>query len=237
MNSLYHDKDLEKKSDSNIINTMKKVKIFGMTIKDYPLKESLNVTRSFLHAPGMQTVSYVSRDILMSVADYPSQKDWLMDLDLLLFAEPIETDRKKLSMTAHDGKKDDYLDMILNNIVASRATIFLLADTDKNLEGIRRMLKQINSRVAFVGEVIYSQDKMEYIFNKINCISPDIIFSCAEWGVQGPLMMDAKRMLGASVWLGFLPSFFEKKSKGIKGWFEERMSQIKFLIKVKKYNK
>lgn len=216
---------------------MKNVDIFGMTIKDYPLKEALNMTRSFVHAPGMQTVSYVSRDILMSVADYPSQKSWLMDLDLLLFAEPIETDRRKVSMTGHDGKKDDYLDMTLNHVAASRLKVYLVADSMANLSGLRQMLKHINSRLNFVGEVVYDQNKMEYIFNEINCISPEIVFSCAEWGVQGPLMMDAKRMLGGSVWIGFLPSFFEKKKGGIKGWFEERINQIRFIIKVKKYHK
>lgn len=217
---------------------MKKYELFGITINDYPLKESLNVTRSFLHEPGVNTISYASKDILMSVADYPYQKEWLHDLDLILFAEPIEVNnRKHLTTVNRDGKNDDYLDTILKNIVAAKETIFLVADNRESLAELKRTLKKNNSRLKFVGECVYTRDNMEAMFNEINCISPSIVFSCMPWNIQGKLMVDAKRMLGIRVWLGFLPEFIEEKQTGIKAFVQNAVNQMRFSIKLNNYNK
>lgn len=217
---------------------MKKVEIFGMTIKDYPLKESLKVTRSYLHESGIHTIAYVSRDLLMSAYEYPSQKKWVEDLDLTIFDEPIEADAKNhLSAVNHDGKSDDYLDTILRNISASKAAIYLVSDTKENLEALKKTLNSLNTKLLFIGEKVFDADGVENMFNEINCLGPKLVISCMPWVRQGALMHESKRMLEASIWLGFLPSFIENNDGGIKKRFNKFVNQIKFAIKLKKYSK
>lgn len=217
---------------------MKEVDIFGIKIKDYPLKESLKLTRTFLHDPGAHSVAYISREVLMSVADVPMQRQWIEDIDLKLFAEPVQTTGKnKITAVSHDGKSDDYLNTVLHNIKVSGDSIYLIADTEDNLSAFKKVLLELQDGLKFSGSRIFDMDTRDDMYNEINYITPNVVFACLPWSIQGPVMLEAKRILNISVWLGFLPDFLRgDKTKGFFGnveWFD----QIKFLMKLHKYNK
>lgn len=220
---------------------MKNYEIFGVKIKDYPLKEALKNTRAFFKEPGVYSITYVSRDMLLSVAEYQSQRKWLNAVDLMLINEPLEAsdeNHKFLVRLGHDGKTDDYLENFFGMTSAAKNSIYLISDTDENLKLFEGKIKSINSKSKLVGKRIFEAEKIETLFNDINCSEADIVLSCLPWNIQGPVMIEAKRMLGISVWMGFLPDFIKGRKKGInsiKSWWIELVDHIKYSLRARKY--
>lgn len=179
---------------------MKTIEVLGIKIKDYTLKEALEAGRSCMQEPGLYTMYYVSKRLLLSVCEDAEQKRWFEDIDLVLCAEDgILTESDEF----FDGKRDDFFEIFMRNLASAGTSVFIVTDADGDAEKIKETMLRVDERLNFVGQYVYKgENDKERMFNEINTMVPGVIVSNMEWYKQGKLMYEGKRFLNASVWLG-----------------------------------
>lgn len=218
---------------------MRKINLLGITLVDYTLKESLKIANIYLNNGALNTVSFVTTKILVEAGEQPEQKEWLESMDMTICDE---TDILRASDSAtrnriREVENGEFLSEFLNRLVWNRKEVFLLADTEKQMNRLKEELEEMQVGLRIVGS--YIQDELpggsSALVNEINDIVPDVIISRFPYPVQEQLMFENKKMVNANLWLALpehrivnnhkgirslrLPSIFYKKA------FKRRVSQ------------
>lgn len=216
---------------------MKEFNILGVVVTDHSLTEAVSLYREFSNTPALNTISYVTSSVLMSINENESEKIWFDNLDMTICAEPIAHDgNEEVTVSNMDGKCDDFLETVLRNMSASGAGIYLVSGSEETLAVLKESLKRINDRIVICGERVYKEEEQDSMYNEINCILPGMIISCMNWKIQGELMMEAKRFLTVPVWLGIIPSMLKShQSSGTMGKIS-LLQKILYRRKLDEYN-
>lgn len=205
---------------------MKTINVLGVKIKDFPLKELLMKSSDFMSTPGVQTLSWLSANILLSVSENPEQTDWINDLDLMICDQAgILKSGRAASQLHMDGKSQDFMVNYLNYLAHSKAPIVLVSDDDNRMRQFKKMLRLRNNKLHIIDDfTIKDLSMMDDLFNDLNESFPRLVFTCVSWTMQGPLLDEARRMSSASMWVSFLPEMVAEmqgdKSAKNEGFFE-----------------
>ena len=71
---------------------MKVIDVLGMHITDYPLKEAIKLSLKYIGNGAMNTIFYLSSQVLLDAGENAQQREWLESMDLLLYGEPTVLD-------------------------------------------------------------------------------------------------------------------------------------------------
>lgn len=191
---------------------MKEIDVLGVTIKDYPLKELLMHASDYLSAPGLQTMSWLSANVLLSVTEDLIQRDWVDELDLMICDQAgILKSGRAASQLHKDGKSEDFTANYLKYLGSTGSTIAIVCDNEARIESFSRYINDYSDRLKIVDTVMISDiDKMDDLFNRLNQVSPRVVFTCVPWTMQGPILEMARRMSNSSFWISFLPELVEE---------------------------
>lgn len=205
---------------------MKTINVLGVKIKDFPLKELLNKTSEYMSTPGVQTLSWLSANTLLTVSENPEQTDWINDLDLMICDQAgILKSGRAASQLHIDGKSEDFMVNYLNYLAHNKAQIVLISDDENRMRQFKKMLRLRNSKLHITDDfLIKDVAAMDDLFNDINEAFPKIVFTCVSWTMQGPLLDEARRLSSAALWVSFLPEMVaemqgDKRTKN-EGFFE-----------------
>ena len=90
---------------------MKVIDVLGMHITDYPLKEAIKLSLKFVSSGAMNTIFYVSSQVLLDAGDNPGQRERLQSMDLILYGEPTVLDvlGEKSRERKNEIKQDEFL--------------------------------------------------------------------------------------------------------------------------------
>ena len=219
---------------------MKVIDVLGMHITDYSLKEAIKLSLKFISGGAMNTIFYVSSQVLVDAGENRQQREWLESMDMILYGDPTvldvlgENTRERKS----EIKQDAFLYEFIKKIARGKQSVYLILDSEEKANQLADYLKELHGSVNIIGKYIWDEEQSasDDLVNEINHASPDVIISKLPNLVQQQLICENKHMINASVWVALLYERVAKKKNitfGPKlGWlFYKRL----FKRKVNKY--
>lgn len=196
---------------------MKQINLLGITLRDYTLRESMKLASIYLNSGALNTISYISTQILVEAGENAEQKEWIESMDLTISGEldilraATITNRNRF----HEVENDEFMKEFLKKIVRSRKTIFLLSDSETSLANLHKELLEYQENIQIVGSYILDElsGGQDSLINEINDIVPTVIISCMPYPYQEQLMYENKKRINAEVWIALPGNRKSKKRK------------------------
>lgn len=196
---------------------MKVIDVLGMHITDYPLKEAVKLSLKFMGNGAMNTIFYVSSQVLLDAGENPQQREWLESMDLILYGEPTVLDvlGENTRERKNEIKQDAFLHEFIKKIARGKQKVYLIMDSDEKADALDMYLHELHGSVDVVGRYIWNGEasSAEDLVNELNDASPDVIISKLPNAEQQKLICENRRMINAGVWVALLYERVAKKKK------------------------
>ncbi len=184
---------------------MQKINLFGMNLTDYSLREAISITDRFLGSGSLNTILFISAKMLVGAGISSEQKAWIEDVDLIIWsdAEIIKQAGVKAKDRIHEVENQEYIKELLKRLGRGKKPIYLLAESEEELEKLKRDLLHLREDLKIVGggAADAEWDGWEDEANRMNNLVPAAIISRMDFARQEKLMSDMKRFLNADIWL------------------------------------
>ncbi|MDD3204266.1 MAG: WecB/TagA/CpsF family glycosyltransferase [Lachnospiraceae bacterium] len=220
---------------------MKKINLLGISLTDYSLKESLKISNHYLNNGALNTISVISTQILVEAAENPEHKEWIESMDMTIFGE---TDILRAADNAtrnrlKEVENGEFLQEFFHRLAWNRKTVYLLADSEQQMEYLKARLHEMQSNLLIIGQYVLEDVStgIDSFINEINDIVPTVIVSKFPYPLQEQLMYENKKKINANVWLALPEHSTIQTKKGIQSfklleWFYRKL----FKRRVSKYN-
>lgn len=194
---------------------MKVIDVLGMHITDYPLKDAIKLSLKFMGNGAMNTIFYVSSQVLLDAGENPQQREWLESMDLILYGEPTVLDvlGENTRERKNEIKQDAFLHEFIKKIARGKQRVYLILDSKEKADALDSYLHELHGSVDIIGKYIWDVENSsaEDLVNELNDISPDVIISKLPNAEQQKLICENRRMINASVWVALLYERVAKK--------------------------
>lgn len=212
---------------------MKEMQVFGMSLADYPVKEALRKVDEYLVDAKVNTVSFLSMDVLMAALEDEELKTYLMGMDLTV---PISTEI--LSAAGIGGRsrikeveEGKFYTELMRKVSNEKRTAFLLTEKEETIEAFGTYLRESAPGIEIVGSFAYENlsGDPDMIVNEINSTFPDIVFSRLSSPKQEKFVYENSSKLNAKLWVALKENFAKEESNTLNG-FKQLKSKIKTFI-------
>lgn len=185
---------------------MQNINILGVMLTDYSLKESLTLLEEYMTNGKLNTILYITAPVLMAAGKDEEEKNCIESMDLTLCgdAELLRVSKIESASRQYEVENRVFLKEFFRRMVHRNRKIYLLAESEEDLETFRHELEMFQSGLLISGSSVMSEDTedMEEIINRINDVAPAAIISRLPHGRQEKYMTDFKLLANAEVWLG-----------------------------------
>jgi N-acetylglucosaminyldiphosphoundecaprenol N-acetyl-beta-D-mannosaminyltransferase len=200
---------------------MRKMKILGLEFRDYSVKEALRMVGQYLNNARLDTICFLSTDILLNAGEDENLKVWLESMDLtipvsveILHAAGI-TNKSRLKEVENSIFYKEFFKRLSNE----KRTVFILAETEAvlqaSLENVQANAKDMVIAGTYAFENLPSDT--DAIINDINQAAPDVVLSRLSSPKQEQFVYDNKNKINAKIWVALKDTFVLKESaKGLK---------------------
>lgn len=177
-----------------------------MNLTDYTLKESQSIVERYLHSGACNTIVFLSAKMLVGAGVGETQKAWIEDIDLITWndAETLKKAGVSSKNRLHEVEKQEFIRDFLKRISKNNCTMYLLADSDNELERLRGDLLSLRDDLRIIGQMTVERGKERYdaVVNELNTAAPTVILSRMQYDQLEHMMTECKNYLNAEVWLG-----------------------------------
>ena len=220
---------------------MQKVNILGLELNDHTKKESVEMAQWFLNNGTLDIVLYVDHDVLTEAGSDEELCRWIESAGLTQWAS---LDILEAAGVAGNGRyreveNREFLRELLHMAERDHKTVFLLSDSDGQIEYLRGTLRQMQPDLMIAGATIAGSDDEEIKndINEINGVSPAIVIARMDLRKQLKWLHDSDNMVNAALWLGMPPDMqiIIKKDRFLSG-IRRRFVRMFFSRKVHRYS-
>ena len=203
------------------VNQMRKMKMLGLELRDYSVKEALRLTGQYLNNSRLDTVSFLSTDILLSAGENSNLKLWLeaMDLTIPISVEILHaagiTNRSRIKEVENSIFYREFLKRLSNE----QKTLYILTETEDTLKAALAFMQANAKGIKIVGSYVFENlaGDVNEIINDINSVTPDVVISRLLSPKQEQFVYENKNKINAKIWLALENSFVMKENaKGLK---------------------
>lgn len=196
---------------------MKDMNVLGIELKDYSVKEAMKMVNQFLKDAKVDTVCFLSTDILLSAGDNQDLKQWLQSMDLtvpvsteILYAANLAS-RQRLK----EVENSSFYTEFMKKISMEKRTVFILAEKDATVNASTEFLEKNAPGVQIVGSYAFENltGDSDVIINEINSTFPDIVFSRLPSPKQEQFVYENKSKINAKLWMALKENFIAKEGK------------------------
>ncbi|MBD5551853.1 MAG: hypothetical protein HDQ96_11885 [Lachnospiraceae bacterium] len=184
---------------------MQKINILGMSLTDYSLREAIGITDRFIGSGSLNTILFISAKILVEAGNSEKQRAWIGAADLIVWsdAEIVRQAGISAKERTHEVENQDYLKEVLKRLGRGKKPIYLLAESEEELEQLENNLKYIREDLNIVGKDAVSGVRAEWDdeANRINELAPAAVISGMRFERQAELVESMKKILNADIWL------------------------------------
>lgn len=193
------------------------INVFDIELTGDSAKETVRKIAVNLEEERIYTVGIVTLEMLVQEKDNDIWKGQLKTMDVLfpgdkeILRAACETDR---SLTKESDKKD-FAKLLFRYLQKNKKTVFLLTETEAQLEIFQNHLKKYSQNLRIVGKGLLGADGInkEKIINEINGLEPDCILAALSCPWQAKFISENKALLNTRVWVGLGPQFVQEKPK------------------------
>lgn len=216
---------------------MRELKILGLNLKDYSVKESLRLTEQYLNEGALSTVMYLSTPDLVKITNDAVQKECLEKIDITLSQDTGIL--KAADMLTRNRQREiednEFLWEFLRRIARDKKSVYLIADSvDADYE-LMAMLLLIQGNLNIKGLNTFEAGSDEVI-NGINDVAPDVIISMMPCEKLLDFLCENHKMINGNIWLGLREGELNGPRRfGVSKLFQQYYNKV-FRRKVNKYN-
>ena len=196
---------------------MKVIDVLGMHITDYSLKEAVKLALKYTGSGALNTIFYVSSQVLVDAGESPQQREWLESMDLILYGEPTVLDvlGENSRERKREIKEDAFLHEYVKKVARGKQSVYLILDSEEKADALDHYLHELHGNVNVVGKYVWTGGDLaaEDLVNELNDVSPDVIISKLPNVEQQKLICENRRMVNASVWIALLYERVAKKKE------------------------
>lgn len=196
---------------------MKKADILGIRLKDCSLREEMKAANEYLRDGALNTIIYLSNEILVEAGENPVQKEWIESMDMTVFGDTdiLRASGIESRSRLREVENDEFFKEFLKRLVHEQKTVFLIAETEEALEKLQERILAERDSLKIAGTYLINEDNadQDLVVNEINDVAPGVVISCLPFAVQAQYMHDYHKMVNADIWLGLLP---EQNGNGIR---------------------
>ena len=183
-----------------------KVTVLGVDISAVTAREMLAQTVRFMQNERVNTVEVVTKEMLIQCQSNETWREWMQEMDLLI---PGDCDIFDVAgITENNILKDVqsrlFLRLFFKYLEKHKNKIFLLAETEEEMEYFRKEICQYSSRVSICGQAVLSPEggQEEKVVNEINGLLPECIFSVLPCPHQEKFISSFKALVNSKLWFG-----------------------------------
>lgn len=184
----------------------RKMNVLDVRLDDYTAKEAMKAVTEYMRTESVNTVEIVTVDVLMKAAQTEGLKANIEQLDMVFagdeaILEAAEvTDRKRLQ-EAHDRV---FRKMMFRYFHKNHLRLFLLADSEGELQNLEDYLQEDYSGIAIVGDAVVPEGEAadDMITNRINGAEVDCVLASLASPKQEEFIGRCKNVLNVRLWLG-----------------------------------
>lgn len=219
-----------------------KINILNVGIDDYTAKQAMKETVAYMESEPINVVEMVTVDTLMYAKEEPELKESIEMLDLVLPGEKeiLEaadiTDRRHLQ----EIESQTYLKMFLRYLHKNHRRIFLLVETEEEVQGFYDHFSAAYSGIQVTGiaKVSPENNADDMVINAINGQEVDCVIAALSAPVQEQFIARNKNLLNARVWLGTGKAMKQIYKNGIrKNWLMQFLIHRIFKREIEKNRK
>lgn len=196
---------------------MKNMRVLGIELKDYSVKEAMRMVDRFLKNAKVDTICFLSTEILVTAGDSPELKLWLESMDLTV---PISTEilyaanlasRQRLK----EVENSSFYTAFIRKLSTEKRTVFILTEKEETIRTSTEYLEKNAPGVQIVGSYAFESltGDPDTIVNEINSTSPDIVFSRLPSPKQERFVYENKSKMNAKLWVAIKENFLAKEGK------------------------
>ena len=143
---------------------MQKIDLLGMSLTDYTLKEAQRIAERYLQGGVCNSIVFLSAKMLVGAGVKRTQKEWLEDVDLIAWSDAEILKKAGVTSKAriHDVENREFLKSYLKTLAKSGQTIYLLSDSESELEQFRQDLFHLRGDLRIIGEMVVEEDVTDY---------------------------------------------------------------------------
>ncbi|MDO5572535.1 MAG: WecB/TagA/CpsF family glycosyltransferase [bacterium] len=200
---------------------MRKLQLLGIALRDYSAKESLRLVSQYLNDAKLDTICFLSTDILLNARENENLKLWLESMDLtipvsveILNAAGI-TNRSRLKEVENGVFYREFVKRLSNE----KRTMFILTETQSVLDASAEYIEKYASGIQIVGTYVLENlsGDVDSVINDINGAVPDIVLSRLTSPKQEQFVFENKNKINAKIWVALKDTFAAKENtKGLK---------------------
>lgn len=183
-----------------------KINILDLEMDCITAKSAMIRAIQFLDSDSLNTIEIMSMSALMSCRDDGAWKSLAGGADLLIPGEAellkaADIPEKTILKETGEGT---FLKLFIKYIQKNHKKIYILAESEEELEKTQEMLRRRNRGIRFSGgSVLDPQEaREENVVNDINGTETDCILSVLPAPYQEEFISRNKALLNARVWLG-----------------------------------
>ena len=213
---------------------MREIKILGLNLRDYTVRETLHLVDQYLKSGVLNTIEYVSAQMIMSAEKDSRQKEWLESMDILVYCDSDiiraanVTSRSRLK----EIENNSFLKEFLKKLVRERRTVYLLADTDEMLGILEADMEKLPVPIAIAGKNVLQgeapENSADIVINDIKDKAPDVLLVLSAYPDREAFIHDNKNKINAHIWLGLQKDslLLEGEEKGLQGFVKGLRGRI-----------
>lgn len=200
---------------------MRKLQLLGIELRDYSVKESMRFVGQYLNDAKLDTICFLSTDILLNAGEDANLKLWLESMDLtipvsveILHAAGI-TNRSRLKEVENSVFYKEFVKRLSNE----KRTMFLLTETQDVMDVSKEYLEKYAPGIQIAGTYAFEnlEGDADSVINDINEAAPDIVLSRLSSPKQEQFVFENKNKINAKIWVALKDTFAAKENtKGLK---------------------
>ena len=183
-----------------------KVTIFDVEIPCITAKEAMIRAMDYMEQESLNTIELLSMNMLLNGQEDAQWKEQLNGLSMLLpgSVEILEAAQVKDSTLLRETDDKLFLRMFMKYMQKNHKKLFLLAESEEELEKTEELLLKRNRGIQIIGKTVVTQDGelIQKVINAINGTETDCILSVLSSPFQEQFIQRNKALLNARVWLG-----------------------------------
>ncbi|MGN0342304.1 MAG: WecB/TagA/CpsF family glycosyltransferase [Roseburia sp.] len=191
-----------------------KIDILGIEIDNYTVKDSMFQVERYLEGGGMKTIGTITMSQLDLAGSDETVKECIRQLDLAVIGEKEILLAAGISSGQRTGEIVDHVFFreLMKRILRNRKKVFLLTESEADLEQMTQKLKDHYERLEIAGtcSIEGAQRDTDRVINEINSASADVVFSLLPSPDQEHFLMENKNKLDVKIWYGMSHDFMPR---------------------------
>jgi len=220
---------------------LKKLNILGLELDNYTVREAMMNVERYLDNNEFNMIETITMSMIEKSMQDATMLDCLQSLDLAVIGEKeiLTAAGEQSYQRIRETCDNDFFHEFMKRIIRNKKTVYLLSETNEEIEKLKHFLEDEYDRIQIVGSYAIQDcpGDLDAIINAVNAESPTVALSVLHSPTQEHFLLDCKGKLDVKVWYGLGDNYtVDKTIHGFFRWARKKIHRKKLTNKLNQYN-